>query len=350
VLLEYLAEGAVTLTTVGLLAPHLTEANHREVLTAARYRSKRQVEELVARLHPQPAVPTLVRRLPSPRLAAASAPELSEVPTDVPADAATSNAPPALDLDAAGLSRLMPAGPAGAGLSGPLTAGLAASAASARPTRPATVEPLAPERYKVQVTVDKETYDRLRFAQALLRHQIPDGDVAAIVGRAVGALVEALLKEKVAATERPRESSATTPHSRHIPAAVKRAVWLRDGGRCAFVSRRGRRCAEEGLLEFHHVKPFAVGGAATMENIELRCRAHNRDEAERFFGRRKAHVVRESDPSYAIARAAACDSQLGPDPVQLARRRSLDEPSADDVPGVEGSHGAYVSSGWPPSS
>jgi hypothetical protein len=264
VLLEYLAEGAVTLTTVGLLAPHLTEANHREVLTAARHRSKRQVEELVARLHPQPAVPTLVRRLPSPRLAAASAPELSEVPTDVPADAATSNAPPALDLDAAGLSRLMPAGPTAAGLSGPLTAGLAASAASARPTRPATVEPLAPERYKVQVTVDKETYDRLRFAQALLRHQIPDGDVAAIVGRAVGALVEALLKEKVAATERPREKCyhpSLAPHPGGGEAGGMGAGWgtvrvrepegtaLRGGGTPGVPPRQaicGRRRGDDG--------------------------------------------------------------------------------------------------------
>ncbi len=41
VLLELLADGRVTLTTVGLLAAHLTPENHRGVLDAARHKSKR---------------------------------------------------------------------------------------------------------------------------------------------------------------------------------------------------------------------------------------------------------------------------------------------------------------------
>jgi len=71
--------------------------------------------------------------------------------------------------------------------------------------------------------------------------------------------------------------------SRHIPAAVKREVWKRDSGRCAFVGTLGR-CTEEAFLEFHHVIPFAEGGAATTTNIELRCRAHNAYEAQQHFG------------------------------------------------------------------
>ena len=67
VILERLEDGSVTLTTVGLLAGHLSEENHRELLDAARHQSKRQVEELVAQLHPQPPVPACVRRLPVPR-------------------------------------------------------------------------------------------------------------------------------------------------------------------------------------------------------------------------------------------------------------------------------------------
>ena len=64
---------------------------------------------------------------------------------------------------------------------------------------------------------------------------------------------------------------------------MRRQVWARDGGRCAFLGKIGR-CAERGFLEFHHVVPFAAGGAATVENIELRCRAHNAHEAELFLG------------------------------------------------------------------
>jgi 5-methylcytosine-specific restriction endonuclease McrA len=68
-----------------------------------------------------------------------------------------------------------------------------------------------------------------------------------------------------------------------VPAAVRRAVWARDDGRCAFIGADGR-CGETGWLELHHVVPFARGGPTTAENLELRCRAHNAFEAERDFG------------------------------------------------------------------
>jgi 5-methylcytosine-specific restriction endonuclease McrA len=71
--------------------------------------------------------------------------------------------------------------------------------------------------------------------------------------------------------------------SRYIPAAVRRAVWLRDGGRCTFVGSEGR-CRETGLLEYHHAVPYAAGGEATVANLRLACKRHNQLEAEKFFG------------------------------------------------------------------
>ena len=68
VILDMLASGLVNLTTVCLLAPHLTDENHVEVLNSARHKSKREVEHLVASLRPQPAVPSVVRKLPPYRL------------------------------------------------------------------------------------------------------------------------------------------------------------------------------------------------------------------------------------------------------------------------------------------
>jgi hypothetical protein len=65
VILDQLAEGAITLTAVALLAPHLTNENHREILDAARHKSRREVEHLVARLNPRPDAPSIVRKLPS---------------------------------------------------------------------------------------------------------------------------------------------------------------------------------------------------------------------------------------------------------------------------------------------
>jgi hypothetical protein len=65
VILDLIDEGAITLTGVRLLAPHLTVANHRDVLASARHKNKRDVELLVASLHPQPDVPAVIRKLPT---------------------------------------------------------------------------------------------------------------------------------------------------------------------------------------------------------------------------------------------------------------------------------------------
>jgi hypothetical protein len=119
---------------------------------------------------------------------------------------------------------------------------------------------------------------------------VPSGDAADIFDRAVTLLVDQLERQRFAQTERARASKPSPESSRHIPAAVRRAVWRRDGGCCAFVGTE-RRCGERAFLELHHVEPYAVGGAATEENIELRCRAHNMHEARLFFG---ADVVREA--------------------------------------------------------
>ena len=139
-----------------------------------------------------------------------------------------------------------------------------------RPARPAVVAPLAPERYRIQFTANAQTHAKLRRAQDLLRHQIPDGDVGQIIDRALTALLEDLARKKLAATDRPRTSRRTDQGSRHIPAAVKREVWVRDDGRCAFVGGNGRRCTERGFLELHHVVPYAAGGESTVEPRELK--------------------------------------------------------------------------------
>jgi hypothetical protein len=125
-----------------------------------------------------------------------------------------------------------------------------------------------------------------------LRHAIPSGDPDQILDRALTLLLRDLLRQKAAVTQRPRAAAehGQQPRgmlrgTRHIPAHVKRAVWARDGGQCAFRSEAGHRCEEHGLVEFHHVDPEGVGGEASEWNVELRCRAHNRYEAVVFYGR-----------------------------------------------------------------
>ena len=254
-ILQLLADGSVTITTVRLLADSLTDANHRQLLDAVVHKSKREVEHLVAALHPQLSVRSTVRKLPAPRPAPAraAAPEGS-----------VSSMTPQSSLQSVAPASDPPPG-------------------SAPPCRPAVVAPLDPERYKVQFTVSRDTYDKLRRVQDLLRHQVPDGDPGAIFDRAVALLLQELERKKLAQASHPRPARAPAPGSRHVPAAVRREVWKRDGGRCAFIGNAGR-CTECGFLEFHHVVPFADGGPTTAENLQLRCRAHNAYEAEEHFG------------------------------------------------------------------
>jgi hypothetical protein len=248
--------------------------------------------------------------------------------------------------------------------------------ATLRPQREgpfSAVEPLSPNRYRVELTVDQLYLDLLEEARDLLAHQIPDRDLARVHERAMEALVKALRKSRHAATDRPRTrksgssaaaandtsvgndtnaekiatgpnsaaSGATMPNSaasgatvadgasmamgvgvangahvlndtgaahaestlgskaceepgepsgasssgRHVPAALQRAVWERDRGRCTYVDSRGCRCRETGWLEFHHEQSFAKDGPMTLENLALRCRPHNDLAAEQDFGR-----------------------------------------------------------------
>ena len=149
------------------------------------------------------------------------------------------------------------------------------------PLRRALVKPLAPERYEIRFTASADTHAKLCQAQDLLRHVIPDGDVAQVMDRALATLLAQLSKRKFAATDRPRPGRPRSAEARDPAAEVRRAVWARDGGRCAFVAKEGRRCTDRGRLEFHHVSP---GGEPTVDNIQLRCRAHNLYEADLFYG------------------------------------------------------------------
>jgi hypothetical protein len=171
--------------------------------------------------------------------------------------------------------------------------------ASSRPT----VQPTAPERYRVQFTIGPGTHEKLQRLQALLRREIPNGDPAAIFDRALTLLLAQVENRKLGLTPKPRPRSSIRPGtdtdirtpprlSRDLPRAVKREVWRRDGAQCAFVPSTGRRCTERHFLEFHHIEPYARQGPPTADNISLRCRRHNQYEAELVFGPRPSASVR----------------------------------------------------------
>jgi hypothetical protein len=160
--------------------------------------------------------------------------------------------------------------------------------------RPARVEPLAPGRYKVQFTASGELHDKLERLRALMRCSVPDGDLAAIIELAVTEKLQRLEARRFAQTKAPRTTTAgsdTAPRTRQIPAAVKRAVYERDGGRCHYVDQQGRRCTARQGLEFHHRHPFGCGGDHSVDNVSLACRAHNGYLAEVDYGRKATRRI-----------------------------------------------------------
>jgi 5-methylcytosine-specific restriction endonuclease McrA len=340
VVLEMIERGELNLSAIHLLARHLTADNFGDVLQRARHKSFREIERLVAALAPRPDVASRVRALPR-RVADSAPPGGGDASGDatarsesasIPASAAASRveADSNLTSESPEPGAIRPR-PNGTRVGGPIL----------RPqAKPITA--LSPRRYKIEITVDEETHDKLRSLQDLLGCSQVGRDPAAIISRALDILLVETLKRKAATTDRPRaacdasatdDSSQTTcdasatddepqsasdasatddrpqsasdasatndrpqpardastgnpnPQPRRIPAALRREVWRRDCGRCRYTDGRGRRCNATSNVEFHHKRPFAMGGRHDAKNVELRCAAHNQYQADLDFGR-----------------------------------------------------------------
>jgi hypothetical protein len=305
VILEMVERGELHLAAIHLLSKHLTEENHVRVLELAKHKSSRAVERLAAELAPRADVQSRIRAMPRSRAAGPhiDGPAVSRDETPGGRDQP--------DSDAVGTSGRQD-------LAGN-TSGRQLARPAATLTKP--IVPLSPRRYKIEITVDEATHDKLRSLQDLLGRSATGRDPAAIISRAIDVLlVQALARKagctdrrkpmaptranstegtkpttstKVKYTDRPASStlaadtaaSQRAKRTRTIPAAVRREVWQRDCGRCCYADARGRRCRETSNVEFHHKTPFAIGGQPTLENIELRCAAHNQYQADLDFGR-----------------------------------------------------------------
>lgn len=287
--LERLAAGALHLTAIKLLEPHLTLANHVQLLDRVRGMTKREIEVVVADLAPKPDVPARVRKLPVPHGLLVGPGTLQSSASQVGA----------LPLLAAG-SRSKVAQPLAA-QEAPSEPSATFALQSPRPR--ATSTPLGEGRFELKVTLGQAAQTALDQLVELFRHQNPSGDLKVIVERALFELLETKMKQrfghKGAAGPRAKTepsarktnvataaSGERSPQSRHIPLAVRREVHARDAGQCTFVDRDGRRCTERGFMEVHHHNTtFARGGEATVENLRLTCAAHNRFLAEQDYGR-----------------------------------------------------------------
>jgi 5-methylcytosine-specific restriction endonuclease McrA len=307
-----LARGELHLTGLLMIAPHLGAERHSEILERVRFRSKREIARLIAELDPKPEVPPRIEPLaPAAPPRARTLEEALAGPVrklregDRPEDW--------LEADAGDL-----AGPA-------LEEAERALEGAWQARREAT--PGRPLRYKVQFTASQEYVDLLDEALDLLGFQKQATRLPDLQLRVLRDFVERLRKRKtgrrqvraaaetpVAPARVPEGETSTAPapkrdadasaaparvpstparapgrhrssHGRYVPVAVRRAVWGRDASQCAYVDERGQRCSERRGLEVHHRQPHALGGPPTIENLELRCPAHNTLAAEQDFGR-----------------------------------------------------------------
>jgi 5-methylcytosine-specific restriction endonuclease McrA len=160
----------------------------------------------------------------------------------------------------------------------------APATATLAPEPEPVAEPGPPLEYQMTFTISSEDHERFRYAQALLSHAIPSGDVAMIFRRAIEAVIAECEKRKVAATGQSRTRERRPAAGRHVPAEVRRAVWKRDARRCTFMTPSGHRCDAQRFLEFDHIVPVARGGPSTEGNVRLRCRAHNQEAAHNVLG------------------------------------------------------------------
>ncbi len=326
--LDYYSSGQVHLAGLVALAPHLNRSNQRELLDAAKGQGKRAIEAWLARRFPAGSGdrgvgkgPRTVLRPISARAAVSTrrASRREAGPASLPAnDSSREQFHPASSLSGGSLREEPARQPRRS--SDPCR-----EERVSEPAPPAPADARPPALHRLHVTVDDAFLQQLKQAQALLSHSVPDGDVATILALGLDALTErknrqrfgaqiangeeapahdqeppheggvrrqtatrrsdrsrkrrpAELESQEKANDQQPSPGAEEPQPRlhrYIPAEVRRSVFARDGGRCTFVDRQGRRCGSDWQLELDHIHPFSHGGSHHPDNLRILCRNHN---------------------------------------------------------------------------
>ena len=339
VIFEMLADGRLHLTAVVLLSPHLKPENVEELLPAAAGKSARQiVEYLEARAASQlasmgPALGLVSRQAndgsaASPQDAVAGSHAARHVISPLVSEHASSGEPSSCD-------------PASHREASPQSGAPQPEASQPGASPQPGPSPHAEELFPLRLMLPRKGHDLLRRAQDLLGHTLPSGDPNRVVMRALEALVRQLEKRKFGVTDQKRQ---VTPRrrakgGRYIPVAVRNAVYARDGGRCTFVSASGHRCEARKMIEFHHIDDFARGGEATVDKIQLRCKAHNQYAAEQTYGAEFMRAKREKSKRSTESRKRSGEKKKGSagatDPARTEARRARDGVRRDSRVGRE---------------
>jgi hypothetical protein len=307
---EPIREGKLRLSAVGELARVATTGNFATVLPRFFGCSSREAREVAAAILPREAPPTRdqvtrvapVAQRPAPAQALAAQPWPAPRPPTV---AASLNFERSTDSESVRAHEPVPIHPA-------------------RDAAPRDdVEPLTADLRRLHVTVSRRLLAKIDAARDGLSHSIPGASTEQVLEAALDLLLEKQARAR-GQVKKPRTTLPTPPqtapqpqiaprtspaacttgeqqhegalvptepppHRRTgpreaIPAAVRRAVWERDGGRCAWPLDGGGCCGSTHRVQFDHVVPWARWGAPTVDKVRLLCARHNRAAAAAAFG------------------------------------------------------------------
>ncbi|MFO7914914.1 MAG: HNH endonuclease signature motif containing protein [Candidatus Krumholzibacteriales bacterium] len=257
-----LQSGEINITTLSMVSGILDDSNYQDILEKIRNRSRRDVEMLISGMNPQKVIRDRVRPVCVFRKTA----EVQSTPT-------------------------------GGSSSERKKSVKSEKQASSTPDVGSSEKKLEVERrFEVRFSASKDFMNKLKKAKSLLSTRHPKGINLEL-------LFDELLEEyldnndperRVIKNPVPEKAQAT--HTRHIPQRIKDLVYKRDGGRCSFVSKNGRRCNSTWNLQYDHIIPYARGGDNSPENLRLLCARHNRLMAEREFGKNHIESCRSREP------------------------------------------------------
>ena len=267
-ILSALAEGRISLSVAGRLAPHLREDNVETLLADCAGMTKRAVEEHLVRLKPLPVFEPSIRRLPDAQ--AGPTPELPSQPAPRPSQPAFPPAPSGL------------------------------------------LAPATPELFNFRFSASRDFKLQLERLAEVLGIENPAKNLAEILEKALGLALEAkdperrlerrlarerrqeevaLKSQSEEVESRPGKVETSEPAtSRHVPAAVRDRVFQRAGHQCQFTGPDGTRCTARTGLEIEHTVPFAMRPEHDEPGLEILCTPHNRLRAEQAYGARYIHA------------------------------------------------------------
>jgi hypothetical protein len=296
--IEPLRDGRLCISSVVELGKVITPENRHEVLPRFFHRSKQEAKVVAREIDPVKAPPQRDVVTSAKSTTSAEAP-----PRPVPVASAPSRVHP--DEPAVHLDEPGPVHP------DELEIVRAAAPTPGPREERDRVEPLTAKSSRIHVTVSRGFLEKVEAARSALSHSMPDATLADVLEAGLDLVLAAHAKRK-GLVAKPRKTPPPST-SDHIPAHVKRAVWERDGGRCAYPMPGGGVCASTHKLELDHLVARALGGKPTVENIGLRCRAHNLANARETFGDALMDVYTRNPRKPDLVRepVAACGGRLG---------------------------------------